>query len=194
MKGTQMTARPDPEQPDWLIPAVMAAVGMVLIIALVAFLAVGSKTSEDDRLAGQMERWTTCLRSEGAPVPLVESIGEEGFRVTVDDYVLSAPFDHDSLSVAFDVCLDDAPEGVQTIAAVIEGISSLPFGIEGLEWLGPLLFDLGDSGMFSNPEMNAAPFGDPPLRELCEQLSNFELLPPEVAAELIELCLSVTDV
>ena len=189
-----MTDTGESKQPDWLIPAVLAAVGVVVVLTLVSFLVVRSTSSEDERLAGQMERWTTCLRSEGAPVPLVEPVGEEGFRVTVDDFVMESSFDYDSLTVAFDLCLDDAPAGVQTIAAVFDGLSSLPFGIDELGWLGPLLFELGGSGMFGDPDIGLAPFGDPPLDELCEQLSDLELLPPDVARELHELCSSEPNV
>ena len=180
--------------PDWLIPAVLAAVGALVAIALVSLLVVQSSSSEDDGLAGQMERWTTCLRSEGAPVPLVEPFGEEGFRVTVDDFVIDSSFDYDSLAVAFDSCLDDAPEGVQTIAAVVDGLSSLPFGLDELEWLGPLLFEPHGSGMFGDPDIGLGPFGDPPLEELCEYLSDLELLPSDVAAELMEVCASEPNV
>jgi hypothetical protein len=189
-----MTVRPESEQPDWLIPALLAAVGAVVVVALVTFFAVRSTSAEDDRFAEQMERWTTCLRSEGAPVPLVEPVGEEGFRVTVDDFVLDASLDHDSFTVAFELCLDDAPGGVQKIAAAIDGLSNLPFGIDELEWLGPLLFDLGGSGRFSDPEMGLTPFGDPPLDELCAQLSELELVVPDVAIELLELCASEPNV
>lgn len=183
-----MTARPEHEQPDWMIPAVLAGFGVVLAIVVIAVFAVGSTASEDERFAGQMEVWTTCLRSQGVPVPLVETIGEEGFRVTVDDFVLDASYDHESFSIAFDQCLDDAPEGVQSIAAVIDGLSNLPFGTGDLEWLGPLLFEIDGSGFFGGSGVDAPPFGDPPLDELCEQLPNLELVVPDVARELLEMC------
>ena len=189
-----MTARPEPEQPDWLIPAVLAAVGIVFVVALVVFFAVRSTSSGDERLAGQMERWTTCLRSEGAPVPLVEAFGDGGFRVTVDDLVLDTPFDHDSLTVAFKLCLDDAPEGVQTIAAAIDGFSRLPFGVGDLGWLGPLLFEFGSSGMFDDSEMSEPQLGDGPLDEVCAQLSDLELLVPDIGLELFGFCVSESDV
>ena len=188
-----MTVRPEPEQPDWVIPAVLAAVGVVVLLALVAFLAVRSTSGEDERLASQMERWTTCLRSEGLPVPLVEPVGEEGFRVTVDDPVLDASLDYDSFVVAFDLCIDDAPEGVQKVAAVADGFRSLPFGGGDLGWLAPLLFEFGSSGIFDD-EMTLPPVGSSPLDELCEQLSGLELLVPDIAVELLEFCESEPDV
>ncbi|MEN8239163.1 MAG: hypothetical protein ABFR53_08190 [Actinomycetota bacterium] len=189
-----MTGRPSQEHPDWLIPAVLVLVGFVVGIALVAFFAVRPSASEDDTLAGQMERWTTCLRSEGAPVPLVEAVGEEGFRVTVDEFVLDARFDFDTFAQAFEACLDDAPDGVRTIADVIDGLSSLPLGGGDLGWLGPLLFDIGSSGVFGDSETGVPPLGDPPLDELCAQLSDLEVLVPDLARELRELCPSGSDV
>ena len=189
-----MTARPKQEQPDWVIPAVLTGFGIVLAVVLIALFVVLSTASEDERLADQVEGWTTCLRSEGAPVPLVEAIGDQGFRVTVDDLVLDGSRDHESLSVAFERCLDDAPEGVQSIAAVIDGLSSLPFGAGDLEWLGPLLFEIDGSGGFSGSGMDVPPFGDPPLDELCEQLSDLELVVPDVARELLEMCEPEPDV
>jgi hypothetical protein len=194
MKGIQMTTRPEPNQPDWLIPAVLATVAVLFAAGLVAFFAVRSTSDQDDRLAGQLERWTTCLRSEGAPVPLVEPVGDEGFSVTVDEQVLDIPFDYDSFTVAFDLCLDDAPEGVQTVAAAIDGISRLPFGVSDLGWLGPLLFEFGDFGMFDDSEMIVPPFDDLPLDELCDQLSEFELLMPDAGLELLGFCDSASDV
>jgi hypothetical protein len=56
------------------------------------------------------------------------------------------------------------------------------------------LFDLGGSGRFSDPEMGLTPFGDPPLDELCAQLSELELVVPDVALELLELCASEPNV
>jgi len=183
-----MTAKPEQEQPDWLIPAVLAAVGLVVVVALVGFFVVRSTSSEDDTLAGQMESWTRCLRSEGAAVPLVEAIGEGGFRVTVDDLVLEGQFDFDSFSVAFEKCLDDAPDGVQTIADVIDGLSRLPFGDGALAWLGTLLFNYGSSGILGDPDVVVPPLGEPPLDELCAQLFELELVVPDVALELLEMC------
>ena len=188
-----MTARRGSKQPDWLIPAVLATVGLVVLLALIAFLVVRSTSGEDDRLASQMERWTTCLRSEGVPAPLVEPVGEEGFRVTVDDLVLDAPFDYDSFTIAFDLCLDDAPEAVQTIAVAVDGFRSFPFGGGDLGWLAPLLFEFGSSGMFDD-EMVLPPVGSSPLDELCEQLSGLEPFAPDVALELFEFCESEPDV
>jgi hypothetical protein len=161
---------------------------MVVAVLLLMFVATRSTNIEDDSLAGQMERWTRCLRSEGAPVPLVETLEDNGFRITVDDSVLDAGFDHEALGVAFDLCLDEAPESVQTIAATIDGLSSLPFSLGDLGMLGPLLFDLGGTDMFLGPEMEPSPFGDPPIDELCAQLSELELILPDVALELLEVC------
>jgi len=189
-----MTGRPRSDQPDWLIPAILASAGVVVAVALVSFFAVGSTPSQGERLAGQLERWTTCLRSEGAPVPFVEPVGEEGFRVTVDDVVLDEPLDFDVFIVAFDLCIDDAPEGVQTIAAAVDGIRSLPFGTDDLEWLGPLLFDLGSSGVLDDFESSARSPGNFPLDEFCAELSDLELLVPDVALELFGFCVSEPDV
>jgi hypothetical protein len=176
--------------------------GGVVVAVLIVVFAFTSASNQDDSLAGQMERWTTCLRSEGAPVPLVETVGDEGFRITFDESVLVGDFNFDTLSVAFDLCLEDAPDGVQTVADTIDALTSLPFGGGDFGWLGPLLFDLGDSGLFDlgglglsdDPEMSGPPGGDPPLDELCTYLSDLGVLPPDVAADLLELCASVPNV
>lgn len=189
-----MTDGTGPKQPDWLIPGVLVAVGAVVLIALVVVLPGWSAQSDDDGLVEQMERWTSCLRSEGAHVPLVEAVGHDGFRVTVDDLVLDDPLDLDTFTVAFEECFDDAPPGVQTLATVIDGLTNLPFGAGDLEWIGPLLFDLDDPGAFGNPEFGGPPLGEPPLDELCAQLSQLESVVPDLARELVGLCESEPDV
>lgn len=189
-----MTTRPSSEQPDWLIPAVLVAVGAVVMVILIMLLVATTTSSDEDGLAGQMERWTTCLRSEGAPVPLVEPVGDNGFTVTVDDVVLEGSFDHDLLIVAFDLCLEHAPEAVQTIAAAGDGLSKIAFGVGDIGWLGPLLFNLDDSGLFDSSEMGVSPLGDHTIHELCAQLSELQFLVPEVALGLSEICAAMSDV
>ncbi len=184
-----MTGRADSEYPDWLIPAILLAVGGVVAIALIAIVAVRSTSTAEPTLAVQMEVWTRCLRSEGAPVPLVEAVGDGGFRVTFDDVVVGAQMDSDVYKAAFDQCLDVAPDGIQTLVGVVDGLKSLPFGGSDMGWLGSLLFELGGSRMFGDSDM-----GEPTLDELCAQLDGLELVVPDVADELRSLCPAGSDV
>jgi len=178
-----MTGRTNGEYPDWLIPAILVAIGGVVVIALIAIAVVRSTSTAEPTLAGQMEVWTRCLRSEGAPVPLVEAVGDGGFRVTFDDVVMDAEMDPDVYKAAFDQCLDVAPDGIQTLAGVVDGLKSLPFGSSDMGWLSSLLFDLGGPRMFGDSNM-----GDPTLEELCAQLDGLGSVVPDVADELRSLC------
>jgi len=184
-----MTGRADHEQPDWLIPAILVAVAGVVVFALIVIFAVRSTSSDEATLAGQMEVWTRCLRSEGAPVPLVEAVGDGGFRVTFDDVVMDAHMDPDVYKAAFDQCLDVAPDGIQTLAGVVDGLKSLPFGSSDMGWLSSLLFELGGSRMFGDSDM-----GEPTLDELCAQLDGLDIVVPDVADELRSLCPAGSDV
>lgn len=138
-----MTGAEERDHNDWLLPAVLVLVSVLLITVVVGVVyALRSTTGEDDSLAGEMEIWTRCLRSEGAGVPLVESLDGGGFRLTFDDAVLDGEHNPDEFLVAFDQCLDDAPESVQKVATIVDGLSSLAGGGDEL---GALLFSLLES-------------------------------------------------
>ncbi|MFV1990583.1 MAG: hypothetical protein ACC652_07565 [Acidimicrobiales bacterium] len=189
-----MTGRANNEYPDWLIPVILVAVGgVVVVIALITIFVVRSSSTGEDTLAGQMEVWTRCLRSEGVPVPLVEAVGDGGFRVTFDDVVMDAQMDPDVYKAAFDQCLDVAPDALQTLTGVVDGLKSLPFGGD-MGWLSSLLFDLGGSDFFGDSGMGFSDMGDPTFDELCAQLDGLGRVVPDVADELQSLCASGPDV
>jgi len=122
------------EQEDWVIPAVLVGVIAVLGLIVVLVLAVRATSSDDGTFAGQLEQWSVCLRSEGANVPLVETLRDGGFRVTVDGSLVEVGIDLEALKPALDKCHDDAPESVRKIVALFSGLSDLPFGDFGSDW------------------------------------------------------------
>jgi hypothetical protein len=128
-----MAGNETPEQQDWVIPAVLVGVIVALGLIVVLVLAVRAASSEDGSLPGQLEKWSACLRSEGANVPLVETLRDGGFRVTVDGSLVERGLDLEVLSPALDRCQDDAPESVQRIVALLSGLSDSPFRDLGSE-------------------------------------------------------------
>jgi len=124
---------------DWLVPAILVAVAvaLALIIAIVAGVRGGG---DDDSVAGQLERWSSCLRSEGANVPLVETLRGGGFRVSVDGSLVEDGLDMEALRPALESCEDEAPEGVQKVMTLIDGFSDLPFS-----WLDSGAFDFDEA-------------------------------------------------
>ena len=122
------------EQEDWVIPAVLVGVIVALGLIVGLVLAVRATTSDDGTFAGQLEHWSACLRSEGANVPLVETLRDGGFRVTVDGSLVEDGIDLDALKPALDKCEDEAPESVRKMVALLNGLSDLPFGDFGSEW------------------------------------------------------------
>ncbi|MEN8041392.1 MAG: hypothetical protein ABFR95_07805 [Actinomycetota bacterium] len=124
---------------DWVVPAVLVAVIAVLMLIIGIVIGVRAASDPDDSVAGQLERWTTCLRSEGTNVPLVESMRDGGFRVTVDGALLDDGLDHEALRPALAACEDEAPEAVQGILSLVGGFSEMPFA-----GFGDGLFEFGD--------------------------------------------------
>lgn len=111
---------------DWLVPAILVGIAAVLI--LIVGVVVGVRAGgDDDSVAGQLERWSSCLRSEGANVPLVESLRGGGFRVTVDGSLVEEGIDSEALRPAMESCAEEAPEGVQKVMTLIDGFSNFPF-------------------------------------------------------------------
>ena len=130
-----MTANETPEQRDWVIPAILVGVVVLLGLIVALVLAVRATRGDEGTFAGELERWSACLRSEGANVPLVETLRDGGFRVTVDGSLVEDGIDAEALKPALDECQDEAPESVQKIVALFNGLSDLPFGDFGFEWL-----------------------------------------------------------
>jgi len=128
-----MAGNETPEKQDWVIPAVLVRVIVAIGLIVVLVLAVRAASSEDESFAGQLEKWSVCLRSEGANVPLVEPLRNGGFRITVDGSLVEAGLDLEVMSSALDKCRDDAPESVQRIVTLLNDLSDSPFWFLGSE-------------------------------------------------------------
>lgn len=115
------------ENPDWLVPAVLVATLVIVALFSGIFASVRGAGLEDDTLAGEFERWSTCLRSEGANVPLVEAVNDGGFRVTIDGSFFEEGLDHDALGPAMDACEEEVPEKIRSVLTVLDSIPDLPF-------------------------------------------------------------------
>ena len=190
-----MTNGQEHDSQDWLLPAalIVATLGLIAI-SVGAFFALSASSGDDESLAEEMETWTRCLRSEGVPVPLVEPIRGDGFRLTFDNAVVNADVDFADVKAGFEVCLDSAPDGVKTLFDIAEGLSSLQFSEAGLGGLGGLLFGIAGHDGFEDRDGAASPFGEPGFDELCEQLAHLEDVMPGATEELLDLCLSGHDV
>ena len=136
---------------DWLVPAILVAIAVVLalIIGIVAGVRAGD---DDDSVAGQLERWSSCLRSNGANVPLVESLRGGGFRVTVDGSLVEDGLDTEALRPALENCKEEAPEGVQKVMTLIDGFSDLPF-----DWSRAGAFEFDEAEIGSRGRSGVAP-------------------------------------
>ena len=190
-----MTNGQEHDSQDWLLPAalIVATLGLIAI-SLGVFFALNTASGDDESLGEEMETWTRCLRSEGVPVPLVEPLRGDGFRLTFDNAVINADVDFAQVKAGFEVCLDSAPDGVKNLVDIAEGLSSLQFGEAGLGGLSGLLFGITGHDGFADRDGAASPFGDPGLDELCEQLMDLEDIMPSAIDELLDSCLSGHDV
>lgn len=117
----------EPKNEDWLLPA--ALVGVVVVLGLIIAIVAGVRAGADDdeSVAGQLEQWSSCLRGQGANVPLVEALRDGGFRVTVDGSLVEDGIDTDALGPALDACKDDAPEAVRKFTDMVDGFSEFPY-------------------------------------------------------------------
>ncbi len=101
---------PQSQSRDWVVPAILAGVALFVVSVVAIAIVYASSSDQDETAVQELETWSRCLRSEGAPVPLVESLRDGGFRVTFDAAVLDGDVDFDSLPAALDACRDEAPE------------------------------------------------------------------------------------
>lgn len=130
-------------QRDWLVPAIVVAAVVLVGLIIVIIFAAQSGNDRDDTIAGQLEQWSSCLRAEGANVPLVEALRDGGFRITVDGSLVDDGIDMEALGPAIESCEDEAPEAVQRLMDLVGGLSSMSFG------------DFGGFSDFSNFEDSA---------------------------------------
>ncbi len=138
------------EDQDWLVPAILVAVIVTLGLAIGIGTGVRSADRQDVTIAGQLERWSSCLRSEGANVPLVESLRDGGFRVTVDGSLLEDGLDRDALRPALEACEDEAPERIRRIVELLNAIPKFPIGDGGFG-----AFDFGEAKDIPPPHPRA---------------------------------------
>ncbi|MCL1595398.1 MAG: hypothetical protein M3132_13695 [Actinomycetia bacterium] len=113
------------EYEDWVIPSILVGVVVVILLGLLAFVSIRDASSDDTSVAGQLETWSRCLRSEGAPVPLVESLNDGGFRITVDASVLESDSGFDSVLSALAACVDESPDKVQDVIEKMSAFDEL---------------------------------------------------------------------
>lgn len=172
-----MTSASGSEKEDWVVPAVLVGViamlGLLIVIAMVA----QPYDDEGESTAGQLERWTSCLRSEGANVPLVETLHEGGIRITIDGSLAEEGIDEAALGPALDACEDEAPDGVQRVMALVDGASENPNGVFGwLEEFGE--FDdfttLGEVGQPREPRVEKR-IERLDLAEICRMIEDGEI-------------------
>ncbi|NHZ70777.1 MAG: hypothetical protein GWP18_03965 [Proteobacteria bacterium] len=110
---------------DWVIPAILVGVVAVIAIGVAAFVGIRGVSNDDTSVAGQLETWSRCLRSEGAPVPLVESLNDGGFRITVDASVLESGVEVDMWQNALTACVEESPEKIQDIIEKLSAFDDL---------------------------------------------------------------------
>ncbi|TDI53524.1 MAG: hypothetical protein E2O95_02765 [Acidobacteria bacterium] len=113
---------------DWVVPAVLVGVVAALAIVVAVGFAYTAQRAADDSVVGQLERWTSCLRSEGVNVPLVESLRDGGIRITIDGSLLEEGFDFESVRPALEACESDAPDAVKRVTSFLDYVPFLPFG------------------------------------------------------------------
>ncbi len=176
----------NPGSDDWLVPAILVAI--VVVLALVIGIIAGVRAGDgDDSVAGQLERWSSCLRSQGANVPLVESLRDGGFRVTVDGSLVEDGIDMESLRPALDHCEDDAPEGVRKFMTLLDGLSAFPFGGFGTD-----VFDFDEARGAPFGRSDAAPgrsdLDRRDLAEICERIERGEFDGKDIPPRLARAC------
>jgi hypothetical protein len=181
------------EDRDWIVPAVLVGTIVALVLIVVIVLAVQASDEQDDTIAGQLETWSSCLRSEGANVPLVETLRGGGFRVTVDGSLVEDGSDGATLRPALDNCQAHAPEGVQRLMGLVDGFSEFPLGVfemlEDFDDHG----DLDNFGFLGDARAPRVPRIERQLEqldffEICELIELGEIDPSSIPRRLLRAC------
>lgn len=132
-------------RPDWLIPALIVGVAVLVLVAVGVIVAVTRSPSEPETLPEQLEVYTACLRSNGANVPLVEARDDGGVAIVLDGRLFDGDFDLTRLGDAVAACDEEAPEQLGFLSSLVGGFD-LGALIGGLD-LGTLEdLDLGFLG------------------------------------------------
>ncbi len=181
-----MTRAAPSRRDDWVVPAILVAVVAVIVAVVGVVFGVRAALSEDATVAGQFETWSRCLRSEGVPVPLVESLGGDGFRITFDGSILDSEIDPDVVRGAFSTCSDDAPKRIREVVDKVQQLGGLSFG-GGLLGHGGGFFDTGRGWFFDDGPLLLRPERRL-LDEVCEQLDEGGLDAPDILRRLREVC------
>lgn len=149
-------------RPDWLIPAIIVGVAVLVLVAVGIIVAVSRSSSEPETLPEQLEAYTTCLRSNGATVPLVEARDDGGVAIVLDGGLFDGEFDLASLGEAVAACDEEAPEQLGFLSSLVGGfdLGALVGGwdLDGLEELdfGFLRDEIeGGAGRFDHREPGA---------------------------------------
>lgn len=164
-----------PESQDWFLPAVLVAIaGSLVLIAAIAY-GVQSDAVDADSVTGQLEQWSSCLGSQGANVPQVETLHDGGFRITVDGSLVDEGIDWETLGPALEACEDQAPEEMRSMVELIEGFS---------------LFPHSEFEMFELEDMDEATVEGEfrSFSEICERLERGEIDAAEVPLRLRRAC------
>jgi hypothetical protein len=198
-QGSNMTETTSEENQDWIVPAVLVAVIAVLGLIIVLVLATQTVDEEDDTIAGQLATWSSCLRGKGANVPLVETVRDGGFRITVDGSLVEEGIDEAALRPALEACEDQAPEGVQRVMALFDGFAEFPGATFEMSEEFEFLHEFGDFEEFSGFGFFDE-FGRPggprldrdidrmELTEVCGLIDRGEIDPAAVPRLLLRLC------
>jgi hypothetical protein len=187
------------EDRDWILPAILVGAIVALATVAVIVLAVQASDEQEDTIAGQLETWSSCLRSEGANVPLVETLRGGGFRITVDDSLVEDGIDESTFLPALDECQAQAPEGVQNLMEFVDGISEFPLGsFEMLEEFDIFedydeFGELDDFGFLGEKRRPTGPRIERQLErfdisEVCELIEDGEIDPSSVPRRLLRAC------
>jgi hypothetical protein len=96
---------------DWVIPAVLVALGLGLLVVVgLAFAVSYERRVETPALLVDLDRYTECLIDRGADVPRVRVRRDGGFEVIVPGSLLAGAADRESWTPAAEACAERAPD------------------------------------------------------------------------------------
>jgi hypothetical protein len=177
--------------PDWLLPAVLIVVALLVGLAGWGIYEV-TREPEDPSLAHQLELYTACLSDHGANVPLVETRSDGGFVVIVPGSLLEHDVDLEQWAVARDECRALEPNPLELLfdAGGLDIGSLSPLLIPGLLDGG---FDEG--GPWQRFGDRRSPIGPPgaDIRELCERAAHEDRIDDIERRALREVCELLND-
>ncbi len=153
---------------DWVVPAILAGVAIVVVVVVAGVVAFASGSGGDKTVAQELETWSRCLHSEGAPVPLVESLRDGGIRITFDATVLEGTADFAAVPSALDVCRDTVPDPLRELVDRLDTFGGFPPEGNFFDF-GDRLFE-GGPGHFDGVEPVVPDLEEVTLDELCARV------------------------